>query len=149
MIMETFNWITVKNRRGETIRVRQSEKFGNLWLGDDGVTYVQSELDFTQIFYAFPYYDKCNKEWDEHFKANQEMMGKMLSSIDVNAVADHKAKIDEREYWRKLRGDICLAVMNNEWADTVDDALEFTDDLVCGLYSQDRAFFKDASDEKA
>ena len=73
----------------------------------------------------------------------------MLSKMDANAIADHKAKIDEREYWRKLRGDIALEIIRKRgdkghYATACHYAAisEMTSVLFNELYKQDKEFFK-------
>jgi len=63
---------------------------------------------------------------------------------------DHKAKIGEREYWRKLRGDIALEIIRKRGDKehyktpshfvTIADATRV---LFNELYEQDQEFFKD------
>lgn len=65
---------------------------------------------------------------------------------DANAIADHKAAIDEREYWRKLRGEIFLKAMEKydfTHSGAVDSALSRSKYIVNKLYDQDKDFLKD------
>lgn len=64
--------------------------------------------------------------------------------------ADHKAKIDEREYWRKLRGDIALEIIRKRGSldhysksGNFFTIAEMTNVLFKELYAQDKDFFKD------
>ena len=71
----------------------------------------------------------------------------MLASMDAKAIADHQAEIDERAYWRKLRGDIALAIISqkseklslrpeDEWV-----LIAYkTDQFFNMLYNQDKEF---------
>lgn len=51
------------------------------------------------------------RKQDEEHERTQSQLREMLSSMDAKAIADHQAEIDEREYWRKLRGDIALEII--------------------------------------
>lgn len=74
-----------------------------------------------------------------------EMLKDLMSQMDVKGQDDHRAKIAEREYWRKLRGDILLALLDK--STSID--LSLTDrasDLTEWLYKLDKDFF-DALDK--
>lgn len=78
-----------------------------------------------------------SKETTERQMARYEQM---MQSFDATKIADHKAKIDEREYWRKLRGDIFLAI-HGAYSGKM-HAVELADQIVSALYKQDKVFFK-------
>lgn len=74
----------------------------------------------------------------------------MISKMDANSIADHKAKIDEREYWRKLRGDIALEIIRKRGdkehyssSSGYETIARMTKFLFDELYEQDNEFFKD------
>lgn len=157
--MEQYNWIkavfTTKESLAEKeVLVRQEFAGSEEFVDGAGNRFHISELDLTrntfepQLF-NLEEFEKRNKELDTQFKANQEIMNKMLSSLDANAIADHKAKIDEREYWRKLRGDIALEIIRKRGDKehynspsgygTIANMAKF---LFDELYNQDKEFFK-------
>lgn len=151
--MEDYNWISaIVISDGSRIKVRQREA-GGVWIDKDERMYVNADLDFTN---PYPDTDFLAKSFDEHqkylkgqeesFKEQKEMLNKMLTSMDANAIADHKAKIDEREYWRKLRGEVFLSLYNTQVLttnDELEDVLGKTDNVIRALYGQDVDFFKD------
>ena len=78
------------------------------------------------------------------------MYMEMLSKMDANSIADHKAKIDEREYWRKLRGDIALEIIRKRGdkehynsSSGYETIAYMAKSLFDELYEQDQEFFKD------
>jgi len=130
-----------------------SEEFAVVWdsLSEETknqvvVSYLKSlsKWDFKRIL--------CNVLDVEHYMDDegQAMYMEMLSKMDANSIADHKAKIEEREYWRKLRGDIALEIIrkrgdNGHYKTPCHYALiaEMTEVLFDKLYYQDQEFFKD------
>lgn len=142
------NWIFAKKFNGESVTVRQGEAGSKLFIGNDGKMYDVSDLDFTQIHPLdadfLRQFEESNKRYAEQQVEHQELLNKMLSSMDANAIADHKAKIDEREYWRKLRGDIFLELIKGQSSSTnIRWAYGMTEECVIRLYEQDKDFFKD------
>lgn len=151
--MEKFNWISAKViGTDEFVRVRQTNLREQVFITATGVVYDFQDLDFTQPNTEEQFFLDCVKENNKKMEDQQELMNKMLSSLDANAIADHKAKIDEREYWRKLRGNIFLEVTRLRLSDTKDRYTSVSDyDWLCAvtascfnkLYEQDKSFFKD------
>lgn len=148
--MENYNWIkAVAISNGKQVEVRQGEAGGRIWIDKEGTTYTITDLDFTQAPELLDFmkgFEETNKRFAEQQVEHQELINKMLSSMDANAIADHKAKIDEREYWRKLRAEMFLKVMGRydfNHAGAVDSALSRTKYIVNQLYNQDKDFFKD------
>lgn len=131
--------IYAKTIEGLTVKVRQTSAFSDIFVDEKGFEYNVILLDFTQPDAELPdimqELNARNKEWHEQSKAQQAQISALLQSMDANAIADHKAKIDEREYWRRLRGDIFLAIGGQ--------STEFVDRIVRELYDQDKEFFKD------
>lgn len=113
--MENYRWIKVNfYGNGEEISVRQSEENRGVFFDADGHAYSIDELDFTQIPEQPSFLAEMNERMrksDEEHERTQNQLREMLSSMDAKAIADHKAEIDEREYWRKLRGDIALEII--------------------------------------
>lgn len=113
--MENYRWIKVNfYGNGEEISVRQSEDDRGVFFDADGHVYTIDELDFTQIpeepSFMTEWNERMKKQNEEH-ERTQSQLREMLSSMDAKAIADHQAEIDEREYWRKLRGDIALEII--------------------------------------
>jgi len=127
------NWILVKNLDGEKIKVRQHVKYGDIFVDENGKEYKASHLDFTEAIFAFP------KIKDSHFDELKEIM----KSWDVKEQDNNRALIAEREYWRKLRGDIFFAVFKENDNATFQQVVDYTKDYFDALYEQDRKFFAD------
>ena len=143
--MEKYNWIKAyyasQNDDSEReIFVRQMFGGSEYFVDKDGCKFHVSELDLTQNGGELIPVDKADGlKW-------------LMQSMDANAIADHKAKIDEREYWRKLRGDIFLEVTRLRLQDTkypytsagdYNFLLGVTSHCFKELYDQDQEFFKD------
>lgn len=144
--MEKFNWISAKViGTDEFVRVRQTNLREQVFITATGVVYDFQDLDFTQPNTEEQFFLDCVKENNKKMEDQQELMNKMLGSLDANAIADHKAKIDEREYWRKLRGDIFKAVFDATPNDkgTMKTVIDTTKFYFDALYKQDKDFFKD------
>ena len=162
-----YNWIKAycasqNSNREHEVFIRQTESRSEYFVDDEGARHHISELDLTrsgsdfepQIFNLeeskLEEFERRNKELEQQTKESQAMYMEMLSKLDANSIADHKAKIDEREYWRKLRGDIALEIIRKRGdADYYTTPChytliaEMTKVLFDELYNQDKAFFKD------
>lgn len=126
--MEQYNWINAFYK-GNKILVRQEVEESACFVDGDGERYHIAELDLT------------------HNTFEPQLIP--AESTDAHLILDHKAKIDEREYWRKLRGDIALEIIQKRG-----DAghyskpchyttiAEMTKVLFDKLYDQDKEFFK-------
>lgn len=80
-------------------------------------------------------------------KIDSKMLKDLMSQMDVKGQDDHRAKIAEREYWRKLRGDILLALLNKNM--TIDLSLpDMATDFTERLYRQDKDFFRNLDEDK-
>lgn len=148
--MEDYNWISAKSIvTGKLIKVRQTKSCSNFWIDKENNQYTTEALDFTQAQEKPDFmksFEENNRRYAEQQEEYQKELGKILSSMDANAIADHKAKIDEREYWRKLRGDVFLSLLNTQMLttnDELEDVLGKTDAVIRALYGQDVDFFKD------
>lgn len=141
------NWILARTLGGNDVKVRQGEPFSRMFIGEDGIMYDASDLNFTGVpsrnADILKQLDENNKRYAEQQVEHQELMNKMLASMDANAIADHKAEIDEREYWRRLRGDVFLELIKRDWINDKNSALNLTMDAINELYEQDTEFFKD------
>ena len=63
----------------------------------------------------------------------------IMKTFDVKEQDDHRAKIAEREYWRKLRGDIFIAMLSR--SDYESRLLDDVDYIVGALKAQDQKLF--------
>ena len=50
----------------------------------------------------------------EHTEENLDMLNKMLNSYNPIMTESVKAEIEEKQYWRKLRGDIALILLQKD-----------------------------------
>lgn len=135
------NWILVKNLKGEDIKVRQSRAYGEIFVDEQGNEYMSRDIDFTGARLAIPDFNEQNKE-------NLNALKDMMKSMDAKAIADHKAVIDELEYWRKLRSEIFMEMYRDHLAKngsrmSEDDLLNKTKYLVNQLWQQDQDFISD------
>ena len=157
--MEQYNWIKAyyasqNDDREREIFVRQEVEQSETFVDDKGNRFHISELDLTRSDYEpqifnLDEFEKRNREINQQYQESQAMYMEMLSKMDANSIADHKAKIDEREYWRKLRGDIALEIIRKSGdKGHYDSASHFvtiasmTRVLFNELYDQDQEFFK-------
>lgn len=122
------NWISAKDVKGITVKVRQGECFSKLFIGEDGTMYDISDLDFTQVHQEEPHKEIIPLE-------NVEKLREWL--FDNNA--DHKASIEERAYWRKLRGEVFMKSLE-KYDEQVDRTLNRTKYIINQLYDQDKMF---------
>ena len=160
MTMEKYNWIkavftTNESLADKEVLVRQEVEGSETFVDGAGNRFHISELDLTHSDYEpqlfnLEEFEKRNKEINQQYQESQAMYMEMLSKMDANSIADHKAKIDEREYWRKLRGDIALEIIrkrgdkehynSSSGYETIAYMAKF---LFDELYEQDQEFFKD------
>ena len=99
---------------------------------------MSRNIDFTCARLAIPDFNEQNKE-------NLNALKDMMKSMDAKAIADHKAVIDEFEYWRKLRGEIFVEMYRdhlakNDSRKSEDDLLNKTKYLINQLWQQDQDF---------
>ena len=164
--MEQYNWIKAyyasQNDNCEhEVFVKQEESCSEYFVSDKGTRYHVSELDLTRSDYEPQLFNieefvRRNKEINQQYQESQAMYMEMLSKMDANSIADHKAKIDEREYWRKLRGDIALEIIRKRgdkgYYDTASHfgvIADMTRVLFNELYDQDMEFFKEKDNGQA
>lgn len=84
---------------------------------------------------------------NDYSMKHAEMLKGLMSQMDVKGQDDHKAEIAEREYWRKLRGDILLALLDK--STSIDLSLpDIASDLTERLYRQDKDFFSNLDKNK-
>ena len=141
---------------GQEIYVYQYHPGSSEWIGMDGYAYHQSELDFTKkcenadISGFIADLERRNEEFENEQKKQRERLNSMFAQLAPKAMADHNAKIAEREYWRKLRGDIALEIIrkrgDKEHYNAPSNFVTIADDtrvLFNELYDQDQEFFHD------
>ena len=158
--MEKYNWIKAyysgQNDDSEhEVFVRQVESCSEYFISDKGNRFHISELDLTRSDYEpqifnLEEFERRNKEINQQYQESQAIYMEMLSKMDANSIADHKAKIDEREYWRKLRGDIALEIIRKNGDNSYYYDAKHYKTIACmakelfdELYAQDKEFFKD------
>lgn len=94
--------------------------------------------------FVMPVHDSMAEELN---MKHAEMLKDLMSQMDVKVQDDHRAKIAEREYWRKLRGDILLALLDK--STSIDLSLpDRASDLTERLYRQDKDFFRNLDENK-
>lgn len=158
--MEKNNWIKAyyasqNDDIEHEVFVKQEESCSEYFVSDKGDRFHISELDLTQNdfepqMFNLEEFEKRNKEINQQYQESQAMYMEMLSKMDADSIADHKAKIDEREYWRKLRGDIALEIIRKRGdkehysqSSGYETIAHMTKILFDELYDQDQEFFKD------
>lgn len=154
--MENYNWIKCIDKNfNREVEVRQKESRSDVFVDREGYIYNITDLDFTvksqENLFPAPeeFLENFKKNLEETKEANarqQENLMKMFESMDAKAIADHKAKIDEREFWRKLRGEVFKSILENGGEFTKDKqilwAVDVTENVVAALYKQDYEFFR-------
>ena len=148
-----FSWLLCRVlKSGELVSVRQDPKNRDRFLDGDGDVYHITELDLTDAVVSSPNTDfisdmqeRMRKSDEEHARM-QSQLHDMLSSLDAKGIADHQAVIDERAYWRKLRGDVFMKILDRGGSFTKLDELKWacnmTDMVINDLYKQDSEKFK-------
>ena len=112
------SWISVKNLKGETIKVRQNRKYGDIFVDEKGNEYKVSHLDFSEV----------------------------VPTMGEKELADYRALIADKEFWCNTRIEIFLEMYRNylatgKWMKSEDDLLNKTKYLVNQLWQQDHDFF--------
>ena len=147
----------VKN--GQEKYVCQFHPGSSKWVDMDGFVWYSTELDFTKKTGEVENADmsgfiadleRRNKEFEDEHEKQKERLNTMFAQLDPKAMAEHNAKIAEREYWRKLRGDIALEIIrkrgDKEHYNAPSNFVTIADDtkvLFNELYDQDQEFFHD------
>lgn len=136
-------WIFVKDMNGNVLRVRATDKYVGLFVTENGDVYHVTDLDFTYVDASDDYLsrlERVNERNDEDYKRTQEYLRSMMESLDAVKLAERQTEIAEREYWRRLRGDVFLAI----WREyrTRNDACDVARQVVDTLYKQDCDFIE-------
>lgn len=131
-------WILAKNRLDDdkVIKVRQIHEGSSIFVDENGCRMKIRDLDFTEAMYDLPPLPSL----PENHKDNVKELKEIINSFDVKAQDDNRAKIAEREYWRKLRGDIFLSIHKEYANNNKEDALVLTKRIFDALYAQDVEF---------
>lgn len=121
---------------GKRVKVKEANDDGAI-VYDGGVTHLYLEEPKELDAIAHPDYGM----------KQAEMLKDLMSQMDVKGQDDHRAKIAEREYWRKLRGDILLALLDK--STSIDLSLpDRASDLTERLYRKDKDFFRNLDKDK-
>ena len=145
---ENYRWIKVNfYGNGEEISVRQSEADRSVFFDADGHAYNIDELDFTQIPEELSFMTEWNermKKQNEEHERTQSQLREMLAAMDTKSIADHQENIDIRAYWRKLRGEIFMKILERGGTFTREDQFEWavrqTAKTFDALYDQHQKF---------
>lgn len=129
---------------GRPILVRQRQAGLDDWVDTEGAYYQTQDLDLTQATEQNSFLDELNgrlQRSQEESERTQKQFSEMLANMDTKAIADHQAEIDERAYWRKLRGDIALEILRGGDNLTCEQICENVSKIFNKLYAQDVQFF--------
>lgn len=145
---ENYRWIKVNfYGNGEEISVRQSEADRGVFFDADGHAYNIHELDFTQIPEELSFMTEWNermKKQNEEHERTQSQLREMLAAMDTKSIADHQENIDMRAYWRKLRGEIFMKILERGGVFTSEDQFDWavrqTARIFDALYDQHQKF---------
>lgn len=116
---------------GERVMVTHEQKGSPFFVDINGKKYHIERLDLSEALPpAIPMIGES-----EQMKSLTDIM----KTFDVKEQDDHRAKIAEREYWRKLRGDIFIAMLSR--SDYESRLLDDVDYIVGALKAQDQKMF--------
>jgi hypothetical protein len=121
----------VLHETGERVRVMHDQKGSPFFVDINGKKYHIERLDLSE---ALPFAIPMAGE-SEQMKSLTDIM----KTFDVKEQDDHRAMIAEREYWRKLRGDIFIAMLRR--SDYHRSLLNDVDYIVDVLKEQDQKLF--------
>jgi hypothetical protein len=122
----------ILHETGERVMVMHDQKGSPFFVDINGKKYHIERLDLSE---ALPSAIPMAGE-SEQMKSLTDIM----KTFDVKEQDDHRAKIAEREYWRKLRGDIFIAMLRR--SDYHRSLLNDVDYIVDALKEQDQKLFK-------
>lgn len=121
----------ILHETGERVMVTHDQKGSPFFVDTNGKKYHIESLDLSE---ALPPVIPMMGE-SEQMKSLTDIM----KTFDVKKQEDHRAKIAEREYWRKLRGDIFIAMLSR--SDYKLQLLDNVDYIVGALKAQDLKLF--------
>lgn len=148
--MENYRWIKcvyVGLDDSFDVEVRQSEESNDVFIDRKGNRIGIADLDFTQI----PDDERIlldsqenMKRMNEEHERTQNQLREMLAAMDAKSIADHQAEIDEKTYWRNLRGDIFMKILECGGMFTKDSELDWaaiqTERMFNKLHAQHEEF---------
>ena len=121
----------ILHETGERVMVTHEQKGSPFFVDINGKKYHIERLDLSEALPpAIPMIGES-----EQMKSLTDIM----KTFDVKEQDDHRAKIAEREYWRKLRGDIFIAMLSR--SDYESRLLDDVDYIVGALKAQDQKLF--------
>lgn len=101
--------------------------------------------------------EELGKQMDSMRKAGEvekeytKKLLETLNSMEAIAIADHQAEIDEKAYYRKLRGEIFLEFLRErkDYSNGYKSAIDNTEYAVWEMYKQDQEFRKEVTKDEA
>lgn len=122
----------ILHETGERVMVTHDQKGSPFFVDINGKKYHIERLDLSE---ALPPMIPMMEE-SERMKSLTDIM----KTFDIKEQDDHRAKIAEREYWRKLRGDIFIAMLNmsKDYKVSLDDV----NYIITVLKAQDQKLFQ-------
>lgn len=138
-------WINVVHKAsGAYIKVHQMGAGSSVFETPNGEHLSIEHLDFTNA--SVDLSPMPPFEPNSHFDELKEMM----QSFDVVKQDEHRAAISEREYWRKLRGDIFLELLRKSplSKSDIEFLLSITHTALENLYTSDVDFFKCVNEKR-
>lgn len=142
-----MKWLKSKDDNGNSVMVRQQWPYSETFISSDGKFYSLDCLDLTgddvtgedtNVGQMVSEFTKRNAESHEEYRKTQESIREMLASVDSINTANRLAELEEREFWRKLRCDIFLAIFKDY--KTKMDACDVADQIVKRLFNDDKVF---------
>lgn len=117
---------------GERIMVVQDGKGSPFFTDVTGRKHHIETLDLSEAL-SLPLFDQSEQ---------MRSLTDIIKTFDVKAQDEHRAMIAEREYWRKLRGDIFIELFRNPlyFDRGIEGLLNDTKYLVNQLWQQDQDF---------
>ena len=124
----------ILHETGERVMVTHDQKGSPFFVDINGKKYHIERLDLSD---ALPPMIPMMEE-----SKQMKSLTDIMKTFDVKEQDDHRAKIAEREYWRKLRGDIFVELFRNPlyFEIGIDNLLNKTKYLVNQLWQQDQDF---------
>lgn len=116
---------------GERVMVTHDQEGSPFFIDINGKKYHIERLDLSE---ALPPAIPMMGEGEQ-----MKSLTDIMKTFDVKEQDDHRAKIAEREYWRKLRGDIFIAMLSR--SDYKPQLLDNVDYIIGALKAQDQKLF--------
>lgn len=126
-------------KSGEIVDVVQKAPFEGLFVTNDGVEYNVFDIDFTAI--------EDEYETQNPISPLRELTN-IMQGMDACRQMRVQSDIDERAYWREIRGDIFLELLRKGWATSITKIADATDIAVQSLAKDDKEMFKNGKENK-